>query len=143
MITTAIGGLHIIIDVTDPANPTLVWPVDGAPGGLGLAFTALFAGLLGGGDMGDGTPNAAPGITLLADVFGDGERTYAIASFLPTGTRIMDITDPSNPALVSMDLGSCTGLPGRGGPRWGGPAFVCYTEGASISDGAGRGGSEG
>ena len=105
MITTAIGGFHIIIDITDPANPTLVWPGDGSQDGLGLAFTALFAGLLGGGDMGDGMPNASPGITLLADVFGDGERTYAIASFLPTGTRIMDITDPSNPVLVSMDLG--------------------------------------
>ena len=105
MITTAIGGFHIIIDITDPANPTLVWPVDGPPDGLDSVFIALFAGLLGGVDVGDGTSNAASGITLLADVFGDGERTYAIASFLSTGTRIMDITNPSNPVLVSTNLG--------------------------------------
>ena len=45
------------------------------------------------------------GFTLFVDVFGSGDRTYAITSFLSTGTRIVDITDPSNPVLVSTNLG--------------------------------------
>ena len=82
MITTIIGGIHIIIDITDPANPTLVWPVDGALDELDPGF-----------------------ITLFVDVFGSGDRTYAMASFLPTGTRIVDVTDPSNPVPISVSLG--------------------------------------
>ena len=82
IITTVIGGVHIIIDITDPTNPTLVWPVD-------ETSDVLSPGL----------------ITLFVDVFGSGDRTYAITSFLSTGTRIVDITDPFNPVLVSTNLG--------------------------------------
>ena len=77
VITTIIGGTHIIIDITDPANSTLVWPVDSASYEPGQGF-----------------------ITLFADVFESGDRTYALTASLLTGTRIVDIADPSNPALV-------------------------------------------
>ena len=41
IITTVIGGIHIIIDITDPTNPTLVWPVDGAADGLSSGLYAF------------------------------------------------------------------------------------------------------
>ena len=81
MMTTVVGGVHIIIDVTDPANPTLIWPIDGASDELGSGFIPLFA-----------------------DVFRSGDRTYAITSFSFADTRIVDITDPSNPIHVPMTL---------------------------------------
>ncbi len=106
MITTIIGGVHIIIDITDPTNQTLVWPVGDLSDTFVPEFFTLFADVL---DTESGistTHEEFPGfITLFADVFRSGDNTYAITSLLPTGTRIVDITDPSNPVPISMSLG--------------------------------------
>ena len=106
VITTTIGGFHIIIDITGPANPTLVWPVGDPSDAFGPEFIALFADIVGAGSGLPATGEEFPGlVTLFADVFGSGDRTYAITSLFPTGTKIVDITDPSNPVTISTSLG--------------------------------------
>ncbi len=106
MITTLIGGVHIIMDITDPTNQTLVWPVGDLSDTFGPEFITFFADVLGAESELSTTHEEFPGfITLFADVFRSGDHTYAITSLLPTGTRIVDITDPSNPVPISMSLG--------------------------------------
>ena len=106
MITTLIGGVHIIIDITDPTNQTLVWPVGDLSDTFVPEFITFFADILGAESELSTTPEEFPGfITLFSDVFRSGDRTYAITSLLPTGTSIVDVTDPSNPVPISMSLG--------------------------------------
>ncbi len=106
MITTLIGGVHIIIDITDPTNQTLVWPVGDLSDTFVPEFITFFADILGAESELSTTPEEFPGfITLFTDVFRSGDRTYAITSLLPTGTSIVDVTDPSNPVPILMGLG--------------------------------------
>ena len=70
-----------IMDITDPAHPA---PVSAALDGLG--FIAL-------GGASD------------AEVFGMGDRTYAVvAVYEDDGVQILDITDPARPTTVSAAL---------------------------------------
>ena len=97
-------GNHIIIDITDPTNQTLAWPVGDPLDTFSLELIAPFLDVLDAGPP--ATPEEIPGlITLFADVFRNGDRMYAITSLLPTGTSIVDVTDPSNPVPILMDLG--------------------------------------
>lgn len=84
VMTTLLGGVHIIVDVTDPANPALVWPMHKDPQSLSLT----------------------PFITTHADVFVSGDRTYLLTTSLLGGTSITDITNPSNPKSHPLFIGS-------------------------------------
>ena len=82
MLTTIVGGVQRIMDITDPTSPMLVWPVDEAVVEVNLLAIPFFV-----------------------DVFESKDRMYTISSFPFTHTSITDITDPSNPISVPVSLG--------------------------------------
>ena len=82
MLTTIVGGVQHIMDITDPTIPMLVWPVDEAVVEVNLLAIPFFV-----------------------DVFESKDRMYTISSFPFTHTSITDITDPSNPISVPVSLG--------------------------------------
>lgn len=81
-------GDLLIVDITDPSNPTLAgeWGVLGEPS-LGLAF---YLGVRQGGDA----------RTLLHSVRANKNGTLAYLSYWDAGMIILDISDPASPVLV-------------------------------------------
>ena len=76
-VTAAIGGIHVV-DVTDPTHPMHI------------------------STLSDDSPSlrTLPHVTDM-ELFGSGNGTYAAMSSFTGMTRIMDISDPTNPTLAS------------------------------------------
>lgn len=132
------GGVYII-DITDPASPTLAYVVLNGSAEIGALTLPLDMEVFERGDsvyaimntyfganimnitdptspvlVQDGYDDFLKSPELLSpyhvDIFGSGNRTYAMITYLIGGVSIINITDPANIAFVSTVVDNSDGL---------------------------------